>query len=225
MWNKPLRNFSVAGVLVLLIAAIANAWSPDTTIESETHVLRSQVHALSQRLVREQVIDLPEDAGVWHTIVVYPDRTPSDPASRRLAAALAAEDRLRSLTAQTKTHVYATSDPLWKERLQRHYGTTAPALIVQRPDGRVCYKASGASLPGDAVTLADDIAAAIADCRPRPTPTPQPSPAPQPPATIPDLSPGKPTTAPDESHVLWMIAVPMLAGLLGLYQEWKQSNA
>src|SRR5690606_28925291 len=89
MWNKPLRNFSVAGVLALLVAAMANAWSPDLAHDSATHALRSQVQELSQRLVREHVLELPEDAGVWHTIVVYPDRTPSDPASRRLAAALA----------------------------------------------------------------------------------------------------------------------------------------
>jgi len=25
-------------------------------------------------------------------------------------------------------------------------------------------------------------------------------------------------------QVLWMIAVPMVAGLLGLYQEWKSST-
>lgn len=228
MWNKPLRNFCVAGVTALLAVTISHAWSPasrDVNVIAAHDALAERVEQLSTQLIRERVVDLPEDAGVWHTIVVYPDRSPSDAASRRLAAALASEDRLRSLTAQTKTHVYAISDPLWRGRMQQHYGVAAPALIVQRPDGRVCYKASGANLPADASVLADDVIAAIADCRPRPQPSPTPGPAPSPAPVIPDVAPRTPANSGDDSHVLWMIAVPLVAGLLGLYQEWKQSNA
>jgi hypothetical protein len=224
MWNKPLRNFSAGGVLALLAVAIANAFGSAPQSPSLVEP-RLTAEARAPELLRERVIDLPEDAGVWHTIVVYPSREPSDAASRRLAAALASDERLRSLTAQTKTHVYALSDVLWRERLQAHYGSASPALIVQRPDGRVCYKASGANLPTDPRQLADDVAAAIADCRPKPAPqpTPTPAPAPSPAPQIPDLSPRPPADTQDDQQVLWMIAVPMLAGLLGLYQEWKQT--
>jgi hypothetical protein len=225
MWNKPLRNFSFCGVLALLAVAAANAARFDEPRPtSQDTQLAQEVRALSAELLRERVIDLPEDAGVWHTIVVYPDRERSDTASRRLAAALASDERLRSLTAQTKTHIYALGDPLWRERLQQHYGSSAPALIVQRPDGRVCYKASGANLPSDPRALASDIAAAIADCRPKPSPAPSPAPAPQPAPTIPDLAPRQPANNEEDQQVLWMIAVPMIAGLLGLYQEWKTST-
>lgn len=227
MWNLSLRNFSAAGVLVLLVAAVASAWNTAEDGSTPT-MLQTQMHQLARQVYRERVLALPEDAGVWHTTVVYPDKHPSDAPSRRLAAALASEERLRSLLAQTQTHVYAVSDPLWKQRLQPHYGVAAPAIIVQQPDGRVCFKASGASLPTDAGALADGIAQAVGQCRPRPSPAPTPSPAPSPvvpPTTIPDLGPATPVESDDGTAVLWMIAVPLLAGLAGLYQEWKQSNA
>jgi hypothetical protein len=222
--NKALRNFSFCGVLAMLAAAVANASRGALDEHPSQRQLAAQVQMLSAELLRERVIDLPEDAGVWHTIVVYPDRERTDAASRRLAAALASDERLQSLTAQTKTHVYALGDPLWRERLQQHYGAAAPALIVQRPDGRVCYKASGANLPSDPRVLAGDVAAAIADCRPKPSPNPSPAPAPSPAPTIPDLAPRHPANQDDDQQVLWMIVVPMIAGLLGLYQEWKAST-
>lgn len=226
MWNKPLRNFCVAGVIALLIMSGMSAWRPDAADQANAASvtsLEARVSELSSKVLREQVIDLPEDAGVWHTIVVYPSATPSDVASRRLASALASNDRLRSLAAQTKTHVYALGDPLWRERLQPHYGAAVPALIVQRPDGKVCYKASGANLPGNAEQLADEVAAAIGNCRPRPEPQPAPSPSPAP--TIPDIAPRPAPSGGSDTHALWMIVVPIVAGMLGLYQEWKQSKA
>ncbi len=226
MWNRSLQNISAAGVLMLLIALAINAGhieetpslSPPTTASPTT---------LSPPVYRERVLTLPEDAGVWHTTVVYPEKNPSDGASRRLAAALASDERLRSLTAQTSTHVYALSDPLWRHRLQKYYSVAAPAIIVQQPDGRVCYKASGANLPSDADALADDIAAALGQCRPRPSPTPTPSPVPTPdppPSLIPDITPAPPPASDEGTSVLWMIAVPVLAGMAGLFQEWQQSN-
>lgn len=223
MWNRSLRNFSAAGVIVLLIAAVLNSAAAPVLMQAASGTAQPPP---DQPLVyEERVLDLPEDAGVWHTTIVYPEKHPSDVASRRLAAALSSEARLRSLLAQTKTHTYATSDPLWRQRLQQHYGVTAPALIVQQPDGRVCYKASGNNLPGDARLLADQIATSLEQCRPRPTPTPQPTPAPLTPAvTIPDIGPTTPAALDGDSSLLWMVIVPILAGLGGLLQEWKQSN-
>lgn len=225
MWNLPLRNFSAAGVAALLLAAI---WSSATPPAAKLNVEPELPTA--EPTLSERVLELPEDAGVWHTTIVYPQRNPSDAASRRLAAALASEPRLQSLLAQTKTYLYAASDPLWRERLARYYGDATPAIVLQRPDGRVCYKASGANLPAEPTALGDAIAASLAQCRPRPapSPTPAPSPSPQPAPTIPDLAPRTPELAPSdetgESHVLWMIVIPIAAGLAGLAQEWKQSN-
>lgn len=223
MWNRSLRNFSAAGVIVLLVAAVMNGGVAPALVQGISNA--SPPSSGHQPIYQERVLDLPEDAGVWHTTIVYPEHAPSDAASRRLAAALSSEARLRSLVAQTKTHTYATSDPLWQRRLQQHYGVTAPALIVQQPDGRVCYKASGNNLPEDARVLADQIANSLAQCRPRPTPSPQPTPAPPGPAvTIPDIGPTTPATETGDASLLWMVAVPILAGLGGLLQEWKQSN-
>ncbi|HTN73745.1 MAG TPA: hypothetical protein VL096_00810 [Pirellulaceae bacterium] len=214
MWNQSLRNFSATGVLVLLVLALTTPWLEPATVEVKP----------AAPLYRERVLQLPEDAGVWHTTVVYPEKTPSDAASRRLAAALVADERLRSLIAQTHTHVYSLHDPLWQQRLQKHYGVAAPAIIVQQPDGQVCYKASGANLPTDPSLLADEIAQSLSQCRPKPTPSPQPTPQPQP-ALIPDLNTRTPANESDDSHLLWLVTLPILAGLGGLYQEWKQSNA
>jgi hypothetical protein len=231
MWNLPLRNFSAAGVAALLLAALwSSATQPVATPDLPPDITPEP--ALAEPTLSERVLELPEDAGVWHTTIVYPQRNPSDAASRRLAAALASEPRLQSLLAQTKTYIYAASDPLWRERLARYYGDATPAIVLQRPDGRVCYKASGANLPAEASALGDALATAIAQCRPRPAPSPSPSPSPQPgpqpgPA-IPDLTPRVPEVTPatdsGESHVLWMIVIPIAAGLAGLAQEWKQSN-
>jgi hypothetical protein len=230
MWNLPLRNFSAAGVALLLLAAVCQPLNHEPAVREEA-APGAPVVKVDQpdAPLAERILQLPEDAGVWHTTIVYPQHSPSDAASRRLSAALVSDARLRSLLAQTKTYVYASTDPLWRERLQKYYGDATPAIVLQMPDGRVCYKASGANLPAQPHELADAIATALEQCRPRPAPTPAPSPTPSPQPTIPDLTPPALTPATPEATndgglALWMILAPLVAGLAGLVQEWKQSN-
>lgn len=176
--------------------------------------------------IEERVIELPEDGSLWQTVIVAPQ---DDASGAHLRQQLRSDPRLVSLQAQTK--VYDLSPNHWWVK-QRLPGARLPAIVIQRPisatEAKVIYKASGANLPSDSTTLANEIEAAIADCtdcRPRPTPTPQPEPETTP-DPIPDLRPpGTPEVQPADDN-LGILAYAMIAaaGLGGAYLGVKRDG-
>ncbi len=174
---------------------------------------------------RERVIHLPEDGGTWWVTLCLPVNHHADSASRRLLVAMSTEPRLVSLKAQCKQHVFAANDPLFRARWAAHVGRL-PAILVQQPDGRTCYKASAENIPPNAAALADEISAAIENCRPRPQPTPAPAPVTPAPTVrpIPDIRPTPSQTNSDGGLLLALLAG--LGGAAGgLASEWKKSEA
>lgn len=192
----------------------------------------------------QEVLFLPEDGGLWHTTLIFPEDDASGGASRRLSEHFAHSPRLKKLATQTSLHRYTPSDPLFVTRYAPYFGGVFPALLIQRADGEVIYKVSGDAIPQDGEQLADEIAQAIDQCcplrpkpQPTPRPTPQPGPSPSPSITpeipridievIPDLRPvavttptepeKEPTKTPPASPLSpILLLAPILAGALGL---------
>jgi hypothetical protein len=233
-------NLALAGTLVALGLVAYWLYFPEQS-ESETQVaalskqverLAAQVQDLSSRPVRERIIDLPEDGRRWHLVTIYKDKALTDANDRRLAALLAATPRLQALRAQTTVNTWDRNDPLYKTRYQKFLGGEAPAIVLQTDDGKVCYLARGSNIPLDGERLADEIAAAIEQCRPplprpndTPNPVPGPRPSPQPSdEPIPDIRPARPA----EENVLknpnslwWLLLIPVAAGALGIWRHRK----
>lgn len=168
--------------------------------------------------IEERVIELPEDGGNWHTVVV----TTPDAYGQRLKQNFENTPQLLALRSQTT--YYELPPNHWWVR-QHLKGATFPLVLVQRPvsatDAKVIYKVSGPDVPGDGAILAGEIAQAIEDCRPRPTPTPTPTPTPAPvnPDPIPDLRPAVVNPQPAQDEGLGLIAYALIAasGVGGAY--------
>lgn len=118
-----------------------------------------------EKLIRERIIDLPEDGEKWHTTIVYYDPQ-TEANSAKLAAQFAATPRLQSLLSQTHVHTWTVKDPIWRARYRGEFNGITPGVIVQNADGDPVYKASGTNLPADGEQLAGEIAAAIASTCP-----------------------------------------------------------
>jgi hypothetical protein len=192
----------------------------------------------------QQVLDLPEDGGLWHTTLILPDDSTNNPRSARLLAHFASTPRLQTLASQTSLHRYTPSDPLFSARYAPYFGGVFPALLIQKADGTVVYKVSGDAIPPSGEQLADEIAQAIDQCCPL-RPRPQPSPKPSVPQVTPNVSPkfpevhidlipdlrpqndpepkqpkNDPAKAPPFAPVSPLILLaPILAGALGLRRQ------
>jgi hypothetical protein len=223
------RYAAVAGVVVLFGLLASGVFTTKKTrfVELQSPVI---VNKTAETLHRERVTELPEDAGLWHTVLVYESDPPADPGSRRLKAMFATTPRLQSLLAQTKVYEYSPEDPLYHARYANHMGGTMPQVWLLAGQGKVIYKASGDNIPRDGEMLADEIAKAIDECPwPRPKPPkpptpPKPDPTPVAPV-IPDIRPSE-EPEPDDA------TFPLVGGILlvlgaagaGLYVEWQRSK-
>ena len=182
-------------------------------------------------LLRELIIELPEDGGAWWVTVCLPEDHLADSRSRWLLAALAVEPRLRSLQAQCKNHRFTSNDLMFQAKWSGYVGEL-PALLVQMPDGKTCYKVSGNNLPEQPELLADEIARSIANCRPcpRPAPSPAPLPAPAPrpkplaPNSIPDIRPSSAPLADRSKSALPVLLAGLAGAAAGGISEWRRSN-
>ena len=168
--------------------------------------------------ISERVINLPEDGGAWHTVLVLDD----SPMSRHVAGLFNTTPRLQSLAAQTKTYQYPP-DHWWTQKNRPGY--PAPLILVMRPsieaggtnDYTRVYEQWGSGIPADGERLADDIAKMIGrPCpRPEPAPTPVPQPLPMPPVApvipmTPDVAP-----PPESNELEWLIYALIAGGGLG----------
>jgi hypothetical protein len=200
-------------------------------------LLSASCGAFAQGVISQEVLLLPEDGGLWHTTLIFPDDKAADQSSRRLSEHFAASPRLQKLASQTSLHRYTLRDPLFAARYAPYFGGVFPALLIQKADGEVVYKVSGDAIPNDGEQLANEIAQAIDQCcplRPKPNPQPGPSPSPQPTVTpkvpqididelIPDIRPvneepeSQPTKTPSSPPLSpILLLAPILAGALGL---------
>ena len=76
--------------------------------------------------ISERVINLPEDGGMWHTVLVLDNGIES----QRLAGEFNTNPRLQSLTSQTKFYQYS-QDHWWTRRNRPGY--QLPLILVMRP--------------------------------------------------------------------------------------------
>jgi hypothetical protein len=236
MFQSFKTNFAAAGVLVALAFIGLAIWASAQPQPDPNADLRQQVVALTSAVnelktpplvMKEKVVDLPEDGQRWYTVVIYRDKRLTEPADRHLAAMLASTPRLQALAAQTTVTTWDRSDPLYAARYQRFLGGETPAVLVQTHAGKVCYLARGANIPGDGEKLADEVAQAIEQCRPhkpRPNDTPKPGPA-TPDGQIPDLRPQSPAQEEGQPWGLLAFLLPVLSGLGGAGLAWKKSLA
>jgi hypothetical protein len=146
---------ALAAAVALLSLQLHTASTPQV---AQLELLTNRINALSQQqpLVRERVIELPEDGRAFHVTLLYPREKETQAGSRELAAQLASTPRLQSLLAQCKVHEHRPGQWVYEER---YAGVPLPSLIFVDPDGALIYKASGLNLPADGEALADEIQA------------------------------------------------------------------
>jgi len=236
MFTSFKMNFGAVGAAVCLALF---GWmmfappppDPNADVRAQVITLTKAVNELKMpAVVKEKVLDLPEDGERWYTVAVYRDKKLTDASDRHLAAVLASTPRLLSLQAQTRVWVVDKSDPVYAAQYAKFLGGQTPAVVIQSASGKLCYKASGANLPADGEALADEIAASIESCRPfRPKPKPDETPKPNPPANpegvIPDIRPAQPTQEESKPWGLLAFLLPILSGLGGAGLAWKKSLA
>lgn len=192
----------------------------------------SLVNGLNGRMnadrMEGRIIDLPEDGDLWHTsLFVRGDYRRIDP-DRRLMAAFESQPQLVSLRAQTQFHDYPAEGADYRDRFAKHVPPEQlPAVLLQKSDGTVVFKASGAHVADDPNRLARHIRQAIQEdcrngrCRPRPVvpvqPAPfQPQPLPYPVSPIPDLGPADNTVSPDVVIIGGFVLAIVVGGVVGL---------
>lgn len=148
--------------------------------------LRRAVYAESVAELGDRVIDLPEDAGAWHTSVFTSDK-PS-PREKQILAWFDDETQLRRLKEQTHFHHYTPANSVYS----RYNNLTAgglPVVALQDASGAVIYKVSGDQVPPAPWPLLRGIIDCIrAHCPHCPRPKPKPEPLPEP-DDVPDDKP------------------------------------
>jgi len=232
MFRRAIRTPLLAAVAVavgLLLFVLTDRSSRLTTAVNSIGAQVGDLIGLAKsydREISERILQLPEDGQVWSTVFVWPENREADSHSRRLAALFAAEPRLRSLLAQTKSTHYTPSDPLYKTRYAQSMGGSTPQFWLVQPDanpstGKAVYAVAGAGIPASGRQMADSIAGAIARICPRPKPVPEPvAPVPVPEPVVPDLTPAEPI---DDSLPVWVWILPVLAAGAGALAEWRRN--
>jgi hypothetical protein len=143
---------AAALALVPLIALTASA----------TQVAASQTAITAPPLAQERVEARPEDGQKWDTIIFTTDNWQNNPAEVRLVSWFQSNDRLKAFASQTRVHYYTPSR--WEYGTFRHaVGDQFPCCIVQQPDGKRAFKASGDNIPKTADALASAISKDVAN--------------------------------------------------------------
>jgi hypothetical protein len=164
-------------------------------------VMIALVLAAATSAARAEWFELPDDSHKWY-FTTAGNVSVSGPVVDELKAKM------------WYRHI-ATDDPIYA-RYADQIGRL-PAVWIQRPDGYVVYKASGANFPRSIVELEKD----LLDCLPRPRPTPAPAPAPAPaplppanPEPLPDVAP-VPDVAPEPESEGLSLVLAAIAAILG----------
>lgn len=222
--NTPTALAAFAGVIALLVIGYQSDNASTDRYATLVKALDVAYNDIDQ-LREERIIELPEDGGAWWTTLIMPSGdAAADPVSRRVETMFATNTRLQSLLTQTRVNRYYPGHPMYDAKYRPIYGSGQTAIVIQTPDGKVCYKATGENIPTDANVLADAIDKAIRDCRPRPNPEPTPTPQP-----VPDLTPTIPdTVTPDglanQENLAGALIALGIAGLVGAGLQWRREG-
>jgi hypothetical protein len=162
----------------------------------------------SRALIREHVIDLPEDGLKWETIIVSDNKTEQE---QTLVSAFSTDPRLISLTEQTKFYILPSNHWWVRSRMpnQPH-----PMVVVQRPKPDNIPISS--NVLAAEIQWAIDAAPVMAPCCPG-EPVPVPAPVPQPTPVLEDIRPKGPIVA-DKNLGYILIAA---AGVAGAYMGYR----
>lgn len=186
-------------------------------LAEELSALRQEVAKLrNERPAEEHVIQLPEDGGRYHLSLVLEEGWQAlRGRSVTVHSWFDSDPRLAGLKAQCHFHVYTPAHRWFHQNA--HVAERFPAVILQRHDGYVLFKASGQNLR-TASALADAIADSCPRPRPQPTPPPQPFPQPTPPVipdtVLPDAKPDETAQPVSEPGLIYYL-IPLLLGGAG----------
>lgn len=192
-------------------------------------------------LVRERVVNLPQDQSKWYISVV------GDVNNQRYQEVLGwfkTDPTLKALKNQVHFCPVQTNTAIFSERYAPNI-KGLPTVRVQDAKGVVIYEVAGLQIPmtPDALyaAIADDVQTAQGcrpilpwrrkmenRCNPGPCPTPGPSPDPDPdPAPQPiNPDPGPPDVPPTSSPLppWWVMLLAALAGnAVGVGQKWRET--
>lgn len=191
-------------------------------------------------VVKERIVNLPNDQAKWYLSVVG---DPADPQYATVVSWFKTGD-LKKLRNQVHYREIAKGTAAYNERYAKNI-SGIPTVRLQDHDGVVVYEAANASLPitagGLYGALADGVMSAqgvtFGDGCPFGRPCPKPSPAPEP-APVPDADPepspisdgGAPVVEPTAglSGLLPIVAsiLSFLAGAVaGVAVQWKKTYA
>jgi hypothetical protein len=175
-----------------------------------------------QHKVRERV-ELPEIEGHFWLTFLYADDWQQDAESVRLQNMFASDPRLVEMQQRCRVNSFGQMDPYLVERWRKYVGRQTPMVVLQAPDGQLCFKASRGNIPNSAEELVTQLQQSLAARfhRPCPGPCPQPTPEPQPqPAPLAPVNPLPDTVGPaeeprDAGDPLWLLAVLGVSGMVG----------
>ncbi len=223
-----LKTVVLPATKVLLTILTAAVTSNVAVQHQESEAGLGSRAASNRAAIAEQIIELPEDGDVWHTSLFLHDDWESRGTDRRLVAWFATDSRLVSLKSQTRWHLYTPSDPIYRQRFEAAI-PQFPAVVLQRGNGEVIFKATGENLSPGPEELASSINRQIRErcpgpyCRPF---EPQPITPTPPPEPIPDLGPEEPAILDDAEPVqLWLLVLAGAASLgIGVASEWRKET-
>jgi len=160
--------------------------SHDQLVQSHVEV-RGVTEDMAREAVRQRIVKVPDDGEAYHVSLFLHDDYRKRPLDRSLVAWWEVDPVLKSVKAQTHFHTFLASNPLYKSRFAKAV-PTLPAVMIQKSEGKVMYKASGANLPPSPWQMSNDVARLFKNRpyyvlpwrRPKPCPTPGPKPDPLP---------------------------------------------
>lgn len=100
----------------------------------------------------------PEDGGKYHVSLFLSDSPTA--ADQQLVSwfSSSGHPRLHEIAAKSHYHRFTPSHDIYKTRLAKYIASHEfPAVWIQRADGAVIYKASGANLPSSPAAMAEEI--------------------------------------------------------------------
>ncbi len=216
--NRSLKGPAVVVLAVLGVALLGGALWLGQTSPTQISTNQPASQTAPEPVLAEQVVELPEDAGECHlSLFVGPDWR-ARPADRRLVAWFDTEPRLVSLRSQCHFHLSIQGDALYGRFAAAI--TTTPAVVLQRADGKVLYKASGANMPPTSAEMAAEVGRLFPNrphlfpILPRPCPGPN-CPKPEPPKPNVDVNvvtppPPVPDVRPDVAEESKQVFIPLL---------------
>ena len=174
-------------------------------------------HGQAERRPVAERVRLPDVEGHFWLTFLYADNWRNDPESARLNQMFHEDPRLVSMRRRCRVNTFSQMDPYLVERWRKYVGDATPMLVLQAPDGRLCYKTSRGNIPPSADELIAQLQQSLDEHFHRPCPRPEPEPAEPRPAPVAPVNPLPDTVRPDEpprdaGDPLWLLAALGVAG-------------